>query len=287
MNNAVQKIEYIAPGVPAHRVDLLKSTICRGCTNEEMQLFLYVCERTGLDPFLKQIYPVKRKDKGVEVMTIQTSIDGLRLIADRTRKYSPGKEPSFVYDAKGGLVSATSYIKKMTHDGTWHEVSATAYYGEYVQLVADYDKPGQKKPGKFWIQMPHVMLAKCSEAACLRRGFPAEMSGLYSDDEMQQADRPTKSKDIEEERCEVVTIEEKEKVSTTVPEIISSEQLEILEKQLSQIESARVDLMKFLEMTTRITELSHLPSKLFPRVMASLNKKIAEKKSSEEAVVVV
>ena len=167
--------------------DLLKRTICKGADDSELELFIHACKRTGLDPFMKQIYAVKRwssADKR-EVMTMQTSIDGFRVIAERTGRYAPGPEPKYVYNDKGELVSATAYVKKMTADGTWHEISASAFYDEYVQTT----KEG--KATQFWSRMPHVMLAKCSESLALRKAFPAELSGIYTFDEMAQASKMT------------------------------------------------------------------------------------------------
>ena len=164
------------------KIDLIKTTICKGSTNEELELFIYACKRTGLDPFMKQIYAVKRWNGKTQrnEMSIQTGIDGFRLIAERTGKYAPGKETIFEY-SEDRVISSTAYIKKMTPDGTWHEVSGTAFYDEYVQTT----KEGE--PTSFWKRMPHVMLAKCAESIALRRAFPAELSGLYTIEEMSQS----------------------------------------------------------------------------------------------------
>lgn len=167
-------------------VQVLKNTVCKGATDDELQIFKHVCRRTGLDPFIKQIHAVKRPDRerGM-VMTIQTGIDGFRLIADRTGRYVPGKEPTYIHDAEGKLISATAYVKKQSGDGTWHEVAATAYWNEYVQTTKD------GRVNSFWTRMPHGQLAKCAEALVLRKCFPADLSGLYTHEEMGQADNST------------------------------------------------------------------------------------------------
>src|SRR5271170_4427054 len=132
------------------QIEILKNTICQGVTNDEFQVFLMTCEKTGLDPFMKQIYAVKRKAKRTdgswgESMTIQTGIDGYRLIAERTECYAPGPEPTYSFDDEKRLQSATAYVKKLTKDGTWHTVAATAHFDEYCQMFQDRSS-GQKKP---------------------------------------------------------------------------------------------------------------------------------------------
>lgn len=174
------------------QIEILKSSICKGVSNEEFEVFLMACIKTQLDPFMRQIYAVKRKSKKPdgtwgETMTIQTGIDGYRLIAERTGCYAPGAEPSYNYDNVGKLLSATAYIKKQTKDGTWHTVSASAYFDEYCQTFKDKNT-GELKPSGMWENLPRTMLAKCAEAQALRKAFPAEMSGVYTKEEMAQAE---------------------------------------------------------------------------------------------------
>lgn len=163
------------------QLDIVKNLYCKGCKDEEVKVFAHICKHTKLDPFLKQIYAIPRGGK----MTVQTSIDGYRLIAERTGKYAPGKETTFL-EKNSVLISATAYVKKMTTDGTWHEVAATAYFEEF-------------RGDNLWKKMPHVMLAKCAEAQALRRAFPAELSAIYTKEELDQSGETIEINSINQE----------------------------------------------------------------------------------------
>lgn len=235
---------------------LLKRTICKGATDEEFELFYHACKRTGLDPFMKQVYAVKRWDskERKEVMTIQTSIDGFRLIAERTGRYSPGRESTFTYNDKEDLISATAYVKKMTADGTWHEIAATAFFEEYCQRT----KEG--KLTNFWEKMPHVMLAKCAESLALRRAFPAELSGLYTQEEMGQVEK------------------EKTTVTTEVLEApLSQQQIEILEAFLE--DEAGIEQIKS---TYKIDSIFDIPGEKFNKVIGYLKKRNTKQQGEQQ-----
>jgi phage recombination protein Bet len=169
-------------GFTSTAVELIRNVAAKGRTDEEVAQLLIMAGKTGLDPLARQIYMIGRYDSraGREIATPQTSIDGYRLIADRTERYSPGRETTYTYDEDGRIVSATAYVKKLVA-GTWHEVAATAFWDEYKQT----NKQGN--PTALWAKMPHVMLGKCAESLALRRAFPAELSGLYTAEEMAQA----------------------------------------------------------------------------------------------------
>lgn len=184
-------------------LELIKKTYCKNISNEEFEVFLLICKSSGLNPFKRQIYAIQRGGQ----MTIQTSIDGYRLIAERTGCYAPGKEPTFEM-GEHLPISATAYVKKRTSDGTWHEIAATAYWDEYAQ-----------KSSPFWSRMPRLMLSKVAESLCLRKSFPNELSGIYTEDEMGQ-DNTTKSQEVE-------VISQVEAKTT-----IDFDQLEALEKAL-------------------------------------------------------
>lgn len=179
---------YEAPSSPVEirfsddQMKVITSTIAKGATPEELQLFVSTCTRTGLDPFLKQIYAVKRWDSREkrEVMAIQVGIDGLRLIADRTGKYG-GQDPIEWLDENGvwsevwtGSGDHPVAARTAVYRKDWsHKAPAVCRWDSYAQT---HGADAKLMPN--WAKMPDVMLGKCAEALALRRAFPAEMSGV-------------------------------------------------------------------------------------------------------------
>jgi len=135
---------------------------------------MYTAERTGLDPLARQIYAVKRSGR----MTIQTGIDGYRLIADRTNKLAGISDYMYDSESEKNPGKATVTVKKVVEGGILAEFTATARWGEY------------NAGGPMWGNMPFLMLGKCAEALALRKAFPADLSGVYTAEEMDQANNP-------------------------------------------------------------------------------------------------
>lgn len=255
------------------KIELLKATICRDATDDEFDLFLHACTRTGLDPFMKQIYAVKRWDNnlGRMSMTMQTGIDGYRLIAERTKKYSPGREPTYTYDQNGKLESATAFVKKMTHDGTWHEVSASAFYSEYVQRKKD------GSPLSMWLNMPRNQLAKCAESLALRKCFPAEMSGLYTKEEMAQSEVIDEQKgdtNLEHKKPVTDLVHKESKKVQKIEELkpVTDEMVGMLNELLNKDEVYKEKIEIFVLETFQVTSFKELSFDNFAKIYKDVRK---------------
>lgn len=165
-------------------------------TASDLQVFLHVAQRSGLDPFARQIYMIARKQnvKGrdgrwseVWKQTIQTGIDGFRLIADRTSKYAGQVGPEWcgedgvwkdVWLARTPPAAARVGVLRKDFTAPLYAVAVFSEYALYVN----------GEPTKMWASKPAIMIAKCAEALALRKAFPQDLSGLYTSDEMAQGD---------------------------------------------------------------------------------------------------
>lgn len=184
-----QQIAHVGGWTP-EEVQTVKTNIMpEGATATDLQYFLGVCKQSGLNPFTRQVFAAK--GKGGKVMAL-VSIDGFRSKAESTGRYAGQAGPFWCgsdgvwqdvwLKAEPPIAAKVGVIRTDFKEPIW----AVARYQSYVQTC--YDKnSGKQKLTDTWLKMPDVMVAKCAEALALRKAFPDVLGGLYTRDEMEQA----------------------------------------------------------------------------------------------------
>lgn len=167
---------------------MIRDSYARGASPQEFEVLLEISRARNLNPLLRQVHYVSRKDKKLnkEVWSVQISIDGLRAVAERTRQYDGQDEPEFEHNAEGLIVLARVKVYKK---GISRPFVGVARWDEYVQTTYE----GQ--PTKFWKDMPYTMLGKCAEALAIRKAFPEDSGGLYVAEELMQGEQPKQMED--------------------------------------------------------------------------------------------
>lgn len=207
--------------------------VSNNVTKADLDIFLAQSKRTGLDPFSKQIYMIGRKQKDSNTgqfetkQTIQVGIDGLRAIAHRV-----AQQCHEVFSMSDTLWADNS--------GTWHDVwlaptppaaakvSVKRGGGVFsaVALFKEYAPAYNGKSNSVWASKPALMIAKCAEALALRKAFPTDMSGIYTDDEMENVKdysepvEPTGNKTVEPTR----NVKPKQNVEIIEAEVVNETQ---------------------------------------------------------------
>ena len=202
MNNSLPaKFEPMPSLFTAEQIDLIKRDMMHGASDNEFKKFLWECQQNQLSPLKRQIYPIprstKRGDRWVTVWTAQISIDGFRVIAQRSGEYAGQLGPEWCgtdghwrdvwLGDEPPAAARVAALRKDFEKPLW----STALFRDYAQRTKDGEL------SNLWHKMPALMIAKCAEALALRRAFPQELSGLYTQDEMMQASvveiKPTQS----------------------------------------------------------------------------------------------
>ena len=160
------------PPVTAEQLDLIRTTIAKGASDDELKLYLFDCARQGVHPLDKLIHFTKRSGRYAPI----TSIDFMRIRAAQTGDCAGIDDAVFAGDPKTASFAASVTVWRLVQ-GVRCAFTATARWSEYKPEQNDF----------MWQRMPFTMLGKCAEALALRRGFPQQLAGLFASEELDQA----------------------------------------------------------------------------------------------------
>jgi phage recombination protein Bet len=216
------------------QVAVLRTMGAEKATREDLAVFFHYCSTTGLDPFRKQIYIIGRWDSraGREKYSVQTGIDGFRHVAERTGTFAGVDEEWEERDGK--LYSATVTVRRIVA-GHICTFSAVAHWDEYAQVT----KEG--RPSGLWAKLPRRMLAKCAESSALRRAFGQELAGIYTSEEMSNADSVSSivvSPVADKHEASPFDIE----VSVSAPVAATTEEKPVTASQIKRIHTVKAKL---------------------------------------------
>ena len=207
----------------------------------ELGAFLHLSQKTGLDPFARQIYMINRGGR----YTIQASIDGLRIVAQRSNEYAgqvgpfwcgyDGEWTDVWLDKEPPVAAKIGVMRK----GFNEPLYAVAKYESYAVIGRD------GKPSGLWAKMPDTMIAKCAEALALRKAFPHDLSGIYVTEEMEQVDNPTPAPvkavvEIDTPRVTTVSAEESADYIVRLARVIDAKTLVTLRTLYKEYENEKV-----------------------------------------------
>lgn len=188
-SNRFKRLEEKIDGfVSADQLQTLRENSWSAGSFDEFEMAMQKAQARGLHPMRKHVYPqTTYRREGTDRLELGIKIDGLRAIALRSDAYA-GQNGPFWYDQKGQKheiwlkeshpAAAVVEIHRHDHD---YPSRGIARWDDYAPYTTNSD--GEKKLQRMWDQKGPFMLAKCAEAAGIRKAFSV---GLYIPEEVEK-----------------------------------------------------------------------------------------------------
>ena len=262
------------------QVDLIKNTVAKGATDDELKLFFFECRRRGVHPLDRFIHFVKRGQDANARVAFQSGIDFMRSQAEASGEYR-GQE-DIEYGPMKAIIEhddiqapewAKAFVKRRDPEtGEIIITSTTAYWSEFY--------PGETL-GFMWRKMPRLMLGKVAEAQALRKAFPRQLQGLYSFEEMEQADivespskpalKPPQAKSTKKAETPAEQTEEKK----SIRQVLIEELTTYVNKDIAAFKKVLKEITAFGD-NKGTDDVSKLSEKWAGSALGKLRKRIGE-----------
>lgn len=206
---AIQKVTYESGGqhielTPATVKQYLVSGDAKNVTDQEVGMFLKLCEGQKLNPFLREAHLVKY---GNQAATMIVGKDAFTKRAEANDNYKGTKSGVIVVNLNNGIQEreGTFYLKGREElVGGWARVSFKNDKEDVYNTVSLDEYMGRKKDGSatsMWSTKPATMIRKVALVQALRDAFPNALGQMYVAEEMNiQEELPDNVVNPEEEQ---------------------------------------------------------------------------------------
>lgn len=165
--------------------------VCKNATQQEVALFLAHCNKHNLDPIgAKDAYLVKYGNNPAQIIT---GFQVFNRRANRAKDYAGIEDGVVVFSQQRGIEhrAGSAVYPELGEQliGGWARVH---FVGDKVPAYAEVALRDFNTGKSNWAKMPGVMIDKVAKATAWRLAYPDEFSGMYSAEEMEQAQTPTK-----------------------------------------------------------------------------------------------
>lgn len=189
---AIQKVTYEAGGqhielTPATVKQYLVSGDAKNVTDQEVGMFLKLCEGQKLNPFLREAHLVKY---GNQAATMIVGKDAFTKRAEANDNYKGTKSGIIVVNLNKEIQEreGTFYLKGREElVGGWARVSFKNDKEDVYNTVSLDEYIGKKKDGSItsmWSTKPATMIRKVALVQALRDAFPSALGQMYVAEEM-------------------------------------------------------------------------------------------------------
>lgn len=156
-------------------------------TDQEIALYIKLCQYQRLNPFLREAHCIKYGDAPATMVTGKSAFEKR---AQRNEKYH-GNQAGVIILSEKGIENRIGSLVMSKHGeelvGGWAKVFVDGYT-EPVEITVSFDEyVGRKKTGEInsqWATKPATMIRKVALVQALREAFPEDFAGMYSQEEM-------------------------------------------------------------------------------------------------------
>ena len=151
-------------------------------TDQEVVMFIKLCQSQGLNPFLREAYLIKYSDKAPATTVVGK--DAFTRRASEMKECKGWKAGVCCMNQKTGAYverEGTVVLPNEKLVGGWCEVKMTRWEEPFKQ-TAMLDEYHQHN--SMWNSKPATMIRKVAIVQALREAFPAQFQGMYDQSEM-------------------------------------------------------------------------------------------------------